>query len=180
MLICERVMSVLANCKVASRVFLATFSVFFAGCGGDASNFEKLPLYPASGTVTMDGKPYGPVSLRFEPEGGLGEGTRGFVAMVDGGGSFDKVTTYESGDGAPVGTYLVTVFSSGGVSDPFPAIYEDAKKTPLKVIVSDITGDGANGMTIQLDSKAGGGDGGNSTTGHFDFQTMQAMEAGAQ
>ena len=149
-------------------------SVFFAGCGG--GGIEKVPLYPASGTVQMDGKPFGPVSLRFEPEN---EGGRGFVGTVDASGKITSVTTYKVGDGAPVGTYKVTVFSSMGASKQFPAKYENAKSTPLKVIIADITGEGANAMDIQLDSKAGAPSK-NSTYGHFTPEQMEAAGLGGQ
>lgn len=148
--------------------------LFFAGCGGDG--IEKLPLYSASGTVQMDGKPFGPVSLRFEPETA---GGRGFVATVDATGKIDAVTTYKVGDGAPVGTYKVTVFSSMGASKQFPAKYESAKSTPLKVIIADITGEGANAMDIQLDSKAGPASE-NSTMGHFSPEQLDAAAAGVE
>ena len=148
--------------------------VLFAGCGGDG--FEKLPLYPASGTVEMDGKPFGPVSLRFEPQE---QGGRGFVATVDATGKIDAVTTYKVGDGAPVGTYKVTVFSSMGASKPFPAKYESAKSTPLKVIIADITGEGANAMTIQLDSKAGPASK-DSTFGHFTPEQLDTAAAAVE
>ncbi len=147
--------------------------LLLAGCfRGDG--IERVPLYPASGTVQMDGKPFGPVSLRFEPEG---EGGRGFVATVDASGKITGVTTYKVGDGAPVGTFKVTVFSSMGASKPFPAKYENAKTTPLKVIIADITGEGANAMDIQLDSKAGAPSK-NSPTGHFSPEQMDAASAG--
>jgi hypothetical protein len=155
-------------------VVVSVVSLFCAGCGGD--NFEKLPLYPASGTVKMDGKPFGPVSLRFEPEQA---GGRGFVGTVDADGKITSVTTYKVGDGAPVGTYKVTVFSSMGATKQFPMKYESAKSTPLKVIIADITGDGANAMDIQLDSKAGASSK-FSPTGHFSPEQMEAASAGVE
>lgn len=148
---------------------LALVSFLFAGCSG-GDGIEKLPLYPASGTLEMDGKPFGPVSLRFESES---EGGRGFVANVNQDGVIEVVTTYEVGDGAPVGTYKVTVFSSMGASKSFPAKYESASSTPLKVIIADITGEGANAMSIQLDSKAGRAST-NSTSGHLSEEQMKA------
>lgn len=156
--------------------FISAFApLFLVGCSGGDS-FEKLPVYPASGTVQMDGKPFGPVSLRFEPEE---QGGRGFVATVDATGKINAVTTYKVGDGAPVGTYKVTVFSSMGASKPFPAKYESAKSTPLKIIIADITGDGANAMDIQLDSKAGAASK-NSTMGHFTSEQLDAAAAGVE
>ena len=149
--------------------------LFFAGCGG-GDGIEKLPLYPASGAVQMDGKPFGPVSLRFEPETA---GGRGFVASVDATGKIDAVTTYKVGDGAPVGTFKVTVFSSMGASKQFPAKYENAKTTPLKVIIADITGEGANAMDIQLDSKAGAPSK-LSPMGHFTSEQLDAAAAGVE
>ena len=163
-----------ANHGMAWNFLSFVVPLFFAGCGGDG--FEKLPLYSASGTVQMDGKPFGPVSLRFEPEN---EGGRGFVGTVDASGKITSVTTYKVGDGAPVGTYKVTVFSSMGASKQFPAKYENAKSTPLKVIIADITGEGANAMDIQLDSKAGAPSK-NSTFGHFTQEDLDAAGLGVQ
>jgi hypothetical protein len=151
-------------------LFSLSIPLIFSGCGG-GDDVEKVSLYPASGTLKMDGEPFGPVLLRFEPEG---EGARGFVGQVDQNGNIGSVTTYRTGDGAPVGTYTVTVFSSVGGSKPFPAIYESKKSSPLKVLIADITGDGANAMDIQLDAKAGKAST-NSTTGHL---TMEQFNAG--
>ena len=163
-----------ANHGMAWIIMWFFVPLFFAGCGGDG--IEKLPLYQAGGTVQMDGKPFGPVSLRFEPEK---EGGRGFVATVDATGKINAVTTYKVGDGAPVGTYKVTVFSSMGAKKPFPAKYENASSTPLKVIIADITGEGANAMDIQLDSKAGAPSK-NSTFGHFTQEDLDAAGLGVQ
>lgn len=160
------------QCQLVRPFFVCCLFFLVIGCGGD--EFEKLPLYPASGSVTLDGKPFGPVSIRFEPEA---EGGRGFVADVDESGTFNTVTTYTVGDGAPVGAYKVTLFSSMGASKPFPSKYERKESTPLKVMVSDITGEGANSMTIQLDSKAGNATT-NTTTGHFTPEEMERFKAG--
>jgi hypothetical protein len=160
--------------SVIRGIALTFVSLLFAGCGG--GGIEKLPLYPASGTVQMDGKPFGPVSLRFEPETA---GGRGFVATVDATGKIDAVTTYKVGDGAPVGTFKVTVFSSMGASKQFPAKYENAKTTPLKVIIADITGEGANAMDIQLDSKAGAASK-LTPMGHFTPEQLDAASAGVE
>lgn len=148
--------------------------LLLTGCGG--GGVEKLPLYPAGGTVQMDGKAFGPVSLRFEPEE---DGGRGFVATVDANGKINAVTTYKVGDGAPKGTYKVTVFSSMGASKPFPSKYENASTTPLKVIIADITGEGANAMDIQLDSKAGPASK-NSTFGHFTPEQLDTAAAAVE
>lgn len=152
-----------------------SLTVLFAGCGGGNGDIEKVPLYPASGMVTMDGEPFGPVSLRFVPEE---VGERSFIGKANDLGLIDTVTTYEIGDGAPAGTYKVTVFSSGGTGKEFPAVYESEKSTPLKVIIADVQGAGANNMDIQLDSKAGKGDSKNPTMGHFSAEQMDAAKAG--
>lgn len=171
--ISERAVTIRATSMAVCFVSIATV---FAGCGGGEGDIVKVPLYPASGTVKLDGKPFGPVSLRLVPEE---TGARSFVCQVDDQGNINTVTTYETGDGAPAGTYKVTVFSSGGTGKKFPSIYEDENSTPLKVIIADIQGVGANAMDIQLDSKAGGGKTGDSTMGHFDSETMDAARAGA-
>ena len=164
-----------ANHGIAWSFISILVPLFFAGCSG-GDGFEKLPLYPASGTVQMDGEPFGPVSLRFEPENA---GGRGFVGTVDATGKINAVTTYKVGDGAPVGTYKVTVFSSMGASKPFPAKYESAKTTPLKIIIADITGEGANAMDIQLDSKAGAASN-DSTFGPFTPEQLDTAAAAVE
>jgi hypothetical protein len=75
------------------------------GCG-QAPN--RVPVYPASGTLTHNGKaavgaivilhPTDPASAPVKPRGKVGED-----------GAF-RLTTYETGDGAPAGDYAVTVY----------------------------------------------------------------------
>jgi len=152
--------------------FLSLFAVVaVSGCGG--SDIEKMPVFSASGNLTMDGKPFGPATLRFVPS----ETARSFVAVADAGGKLSDFTTYKKGDGAPAGTYKVAVYSSGGTSAPIPAIYEDEKNTPLTVIISDITGDDANTLTIDLDSKAGKPSP-NSTMRGFTAKDFEAAKGG--
>lgn len=172
-LISERAVTIRS---ISMAVCFVSMAIVFAGCGGGGADIEKVPLYPAGGTVKLDGEPFGPVSLRLVPEE---SGARSFVAQVDDQGNINTVTTYEIGDGAPAGTYKVTVFSSGGTGKKFPTIYESENSTPLKVVIADIQGEGANAMDIQLDSKAGRGKAGDSTMGHFDSETMEAAKAGA-
>ena len=66
-----------------------------------------------------------------------------------------------------------------GASKQFPAKYENAKTTPLKVIIADITGEGANAMDIQLDSKAGAPSK-LSPMGHFTSEQLDAAAAGVE
>lgn len=125
------------------------------GCGESSDEPARVQLFPASGNLTMDGKPFGPATLRFVPENSGTEEApaRGFVGVVDADGKV-TVTTYEGGDGAPSGTYKVTAFSSAGTAKPIPGIYESETRTPLKVLIADIAGEDANKFTIDLNSKA--------------------------
>ena len=86
------------------------------------------------------------------------------------------VTTYELGDGAPGGSYKVTIFSSGGSNKKLPGIYENESTTTLKVLIAEVGGENANQLTIDLNSKAGRPSP-NSTTGHL---TAEEIRAGAE
>lgn len=81
------------------------FAATLAGCGGS----DQLPTVKAAGTVTLDGKPYGPASVTLTPAGGNPDDKRRpAVGPVAKDGSF-TLRTYEEGDGAPPGEYTATL-----------------------------------------------------------------------
>lgn len=79
----------------------------FTGCS--KSDFQYAQLYQAKGSLTINGKPAEGAMLIFVPvEPGLlidERGTRPH-AYVDANGEF-QVTTYQEGDGIPIGQYRV-------------------------------------------------------------------------
>ena len=74
--------------------------VLVSGCGP-----RQEPVYPVSGQVLWSGKPLADAVVVLHPEDGT---RRSLTAWTDASGRF-QLTTYQPGDGAPVGTYLVTV-----------------------------------------------------------------------
>lgn len=84
----------------------ATLLVVAAGCGGG-----RPGLVPVSGVVTIDGQPVtaGQVSL-------MPKGKRSAIGRLDEKGRF-TLSSYELGDGAPIGTHLVTVTAVEGVTE---------------------------------------------------------------
>ena len=81
-----------------------------AGCGQSGPK-----LYPASGTVTFEGKPVAGASVLFIPQGG-----RPALATTDASGKYIIATSGKPG--AELGTYTVTVAKAGGVSGEAPAM----------------------------------------------------------
>ncbi len=86
------------------------------GCGDDG----RVPLYPAVGRVLVDGEPAPDVQVVLYPADQVGDpdalrprGTTG----TD--GSF-VAGTYEKGDGAPAGRYVVTLFRPDVPPGPTP------------------------------------------------------------
>jgi hypothetical protein len=82
---------------IAACGLLALVSV---GCG------DKGPkLYPATGTVTYEGKPLADASILFVPQGG-----RPSIGTTDASGKFSMTTNGKPG--VPAGTYSVTISKS--------------------------------------------------------------------
>src|SRR2546423_1070374 len=75
-----------------------------AGCG-DAG---RLPVHPAAGQVLLAGKPVPQALVVLHPEGDASPDAVRPQATADADGAF-RLSTYETGDGAPAGTYRVTV-----------------------------------------------------------------------
>lgn len=87
--------------------------VFSMGCSkGDRPDIAK-----ASGIVTLDGNPVEGATVTFEPV----NGGRPCFGTTDPEGRF-AITSYEEGDGAPVGEHFVSVIkiSGPGAAAPTP------------------------------------------------------------
>jgi hypothetical protein len=92
------------RCTLA--LIAAGFALALAGCGGD----DTRKTYPVTGTLTIDGKPADPGVLvylhpQYEEKDKFPIHPKG---ETDAAGKF-QITTYNSGDGAPEGAYLVTI-----------------------------------------------------------------------
>ena len=86
-------------------VCVYTVSMFFClGCGNKGS---LSGVYPAQGTVTLDGQPLLNASITLVPET-LGTESRGASALSDDKGHF-QLSTLKANDGAFPGTYQVIV-----------------------------------------------------------------------
>jgi len=125
------------------RATLAVGLVILAGCG---SGFD---LRSVSGQITLrDGTPLAGVRITCEcPELRVSA-----TAVTDEHGHF-RLTTLDSGDGAPVGSYQVAVVDARGedMDDPTPirihARYRRYETSGLTFSV----GDGTNEWEIRLD-----------------------------
>ncbi|MEK6233573.1 MAG: hypothetical protein N2C14_02590, partial [Planctomycetales bacterium] len=98
--------------RIALRVPILVGLLFaFASCGGDSRpEIDRLPAHPVRGKVLHKGKPAKGVMVILHPKD-KAKADKYFKAgrprgYPDAKGEF-MVTTYDSGDGAPVGDYEV-------------------------------------------------------------------------
>ncbi len=154
--------------QLVVSVFAA--SLLLAGCTGDATK-ARPPLAPYSGIVKYKGKPVEGASVTFIMDGM----PRTSMGMTDAEGRF-KLTTYDTNDGAFVGSNKVTVVKSttavpgkaaadlkpedmakmsmsgalqpGMQSDVIPAKYADVKTTTLKY---EVVAGGTTDKAIDLE-----------------------------
>ena len=89
-------------CAVASALLAATA----LGCG-DAKP-DRVAVHPATGKITLKGQPTHGAQIILHPKSELGADVPAPRANVDKDGSF-KLSTFEGGDGAPEGEYVVTL-----------------------------------------------------------------------
>ena len=89
---------------------LAIVAISSSGCGSDNPN--ELPVYHATGRISLKGESPGGAFVALHPKGGTAKQHDGQVvvprAQVQPDGTF-SLTTYRAGDGAPAGEYAVTV-----------------------------------------------------------------------
>jgi hypothetical protein len=131
------------------------------GCGPSTSHLPKT--VPASGVVTLDGKPVDGAQVVIVP---VGDATTGAFAITDSSGKF-SLRAYEEKDGAIPGDYKVQVSKTVEVrldgakgsldgGDPVrfeygvPAKYTSAKMSGLTVTIPDT---GIRDIKLGLTSK---------------------------
>lgn len=122
------------------------------GCGSG-----EQTVYPVSGTLTLDGKPFGPAILVFESTTPAEKG----VQLKTPGGQADAsgnitLTTYKPGDGAPAGDYRVYLPPNPmNPGQALPQIYQDPKTSGLTVKIEPKSDSDANELKIELKLSAG-------------------------
>jgi hypothetical protein len=125
------------------------------------------PLVPASGTITLDGKPLAAADLIFVPYGDT-KGQSG-VARTDGEGKYELLTADRQHKGVAVGSYRVVInklvkpdgtdyvpdpnagpIDTGGFKELLPAVYSDMGQTELEINVPE---GGSKSLDFKLSSK---------------------------
>jgi hypothetical protein len=118
-----------------------------AGCGSSPSG-DRLPVFPASGKLTFDGRPLTGAFVVLHPKGAASGRTAPRPhAQAAADGSF-TLTSYESNDGAPAGDYTLTVelrslVNHGGdvTAGPniLPAKYGRVETSPIAIQIAEET-----------------------------------------
>ncbi len=80
-----------------------------AGCKEEFANGPRVPTFPVTGQVLVDGKPAAALSVRCEPTFEKAPEVPSSAAFTTDDGKF-AISTFESGDGAPAGKYKVVFF----------------------------------------------------------------------
>ncbi|AWM39309.1 hypothetical protein GobsT_23870 [Gemmata obscuriglobus] len=101
----------LGRLRAGALLGLALLAAGSSGCGGP----KGVPVAKVRGTVTYRGKPVAKASVSFIPET---PGTVPALATTDENGAY-SLSTYGTGDGAPVGPCRVAI-SLTGPSPPLP------------------------------------------------------------
>jgi hypothetical protein len=122
------------RCGFAFLSFTMAFVV--AGCGGGEDRVETVPV---TGTLQIDGKPFGPAQVDLRSEDGSLPSATG-KASAD--GTF-SLSTYEPDDGAAIGAYRVTILMDP-MSEPFRAV------PPMKAATASV-GTPAEGQPFVLE-----------------------------
>lgn len=105
--------------------------------------------------MTLDGQPYGSVSLQFLPDSADG-GARTSYAVVEEDGTFEA-TTYVTGDGIVPGKYTVKVGSDDDMSSTDPAAMMGAVSgTAIANMEIDVPAEGLQDIELKMKKAAGG------------------------
>lgn len=109
------------------------------GCGGEDWQAET---YPAHGRVTINGEPAGGAVVELHSTGEEPDARNSRPwAIVQEDGSY-TLSTYEKGDGAPVGDYVVTLrwppqASEPTLADRLGGAYSNASRSERKVAITE-------------------------------------------
>jgi hypothetical protein len=133
--------------KSPRRVGLLLVAFMFVLMGTSCGGRARFPAYPVKGLVRFEGKPVEGARVFFHPREKTASPIDSYLpsGIVDADGSFE-LTTYEEGDGAPVGEYEVTITrrteqakSDEDGDDLIPPLYGSPGTSPLRATVEATT-----------------------------------------
>ncbi len=125
------------------RLLVAALVCLLLGaCSKEEGN--RRATFPVTGEVVVDGKPVEKLSVMcLNVEGIDKENPTMSQALTDENGKFE-IATYESGDGVPVGDYVLTFtwgefnpISMTFTGDKLNGRYADAKKSKIRFTVKE-------------------------------------------
>jgi hypothetical protein len=107
------------------------------GCTSKKTVKER-PTFPVKGTVLFEGRPVGDALVVFHPPVGRDDPPVFSMARTDANGRFE-VSTYKPYDGAPAGSYRVSVvkYDDQEGTHLLPPTYADPATSGLRVEVRD-------------------------------------------
>jgi len=115
------------------RSLMLLIVALLTGCGGS----DRVPVNPVSGKLLVDGQPAEGAVIVFHPTSPPEKEVHKPAARVMADGTF-QVTTYDAGDGAPAGDYVMTVtWGEPPSPDRLGGQYRDPGKSELKVTVNE-------------------------------------------
>ncbi|QDT96625.1 hypothetical protein [Gimesia aquarii] len=138
------------------NILLLLFAITISGCGGDdaAGSKRTVKTVPASGTLTLDDKPFGPIHIDLLPIEKKGDNVRTAKADVNADGTF-VLGTYEEADGAAPGNYRVVLGNMGeNLMEPPPAVQDTQVLVPegggdsIKIILKSAGKDAGAGSLL--------------------------------
>jgi hypothetical protein len=125
--------------KLGPRLAILIASAMLPGCGDDG----RVPLYPASGQVRIDGRPESGVEIRLHPADDPGDidSLKPYATTAED-GSF-RLGTHEEADGAPAGRYKLTLFWPDRPPGPSPPLdrlggqHANPQRTEFEVTITE-------------------------------------------
>ena len=108
-------------------------------CGGSKTVVaNQKPTHPVQGKFLIDGLPVRGAVVTFHPQDDPGPEPARSYARTEEDGSF-KLSTYQQGDGAPVGRYLITVMVQDADNEAarLPAEYGLPQTSGLKAEIKE-------------------------------------------
>lgn len=122
-----------------TRLWILFLCLFCLGCGSS----ESRKLVPVFGSCTYeDGSfiPGGSLQLVFVPQGAdasAGSEVKPGLAITDGDGIFNCVSTYKNADGVLSGKNKVYIAADPGTNPRVPKAYLSEQTTPLIIDTAD-------------------------------------------
>lgn len=126
---------------------LAALALLAAGCGSDRPELARV-----KGTVTLDGKPLSKGTITFEAVG-----KRPATGTIEN-GQITEVTTYDAGDGVPVGSHKIAISATEAPASAVVANPGEAKApradymTGKSLIPTRYNDPTASGLTAEIKS----------------------------